>query len=49
VLKVLDQFDHADNAEDQRQPHVVAHRPWLQLPVQDEREDDQADTDVRDR
>ena len=44
----MDQFDHADDAEDQRQPHIVPDRPRLQLPVQDEPENQQADQEVRD-
>lgn len=34
VLQELDKLDYADDAEKQRQPHVVANRPGLQLPEQ---------------
>jgi hypothetical protein len=46
VLKELDQFDHADDQENQRQPRVVTDRPFLQLPVQDEGQNGHADQEI---
>ena len=39
VLKELGELDHADDGDDQRQPHGVADWADLQLPVKDECED----------
>jgi len=35
VLQELNELGHADDAENQRQPHVVINRPGLQMPEQD--------------
>lgn len=39
LVQELHQFDHADDTENQRQPHVVADRAGLQLSEQDKDED----------
>jgi hypothetical protein len=41
VLKVLDELDHADDGDNQWQPHVVTDWADLQLPVEDKCEDHQ--------
>jgi hypothetical protein len=45
-LEELGELDHADDGEDQRQPEVGAYRAHLQLPVDEEGEDGDADQQV---
>jgi len=45
VAQELDELDHTDDAEDQRQPHV-ANRPGPQLIDQDEGQNSHADQEI---
>jgi hypothetical protein len=46
LLQELGELDHADDGQDQRQPHIGADGPDLHLPDQDEGEDRQADQEI---